>query len=609
MTGKINNSFAVGDWLVQPATNRISTATESIYLRPQLMEVLMYLAELQGQVATLESIHDDLWSGKVVSSGTIYNCIAELRRALAKDGKGLSYIETIPKKGYRLAPWVVSMPASDRSGTSVAILPLSNRSMDADVEYLCDGIAEEILHLMSKVSGLKVFSALALKEQNLDARVVGLRFGVQMVLTGSLQRSGRQLRLTFRLENVSNGETVWSDRYDQEITDIFSLQDTVARQVVNAVSPALDISGSGIPLLENAGTQSLEAFNAFLLGKHAESKATVQSYDEAIRYFEKAVGIDPTFARAHYRLYLASYMKRRQYGSDDSFLKKARIAASNAKKHGYRPAMPWIHIQRRLYRDTQPGNRELALEALDKIRNNDPDWGSFAYEQLTWVLPASGYFKATLEFAERMFDSPEHNFEDSDANEELPYYYAAVGHYDQAIRLWSSEIQKDPARPLFRYNRALLYALTGQFEYARRDIDVLDAGWCLFMTRAFYYFYREQPERVIEFHNRLLALPDTHPINLAWSYSMIGDIDSAIKEYTNAVDSLSRAFIDFGPLRAVSRAKLPMALVTKLEQHPGFELLLEKQGINENWRVELMERVNEIADITGIHINPDDDTG
>ena len=75
-----NKSFAVGDWLVQPGSNQISTASETLYLRPQLMEVLVYLAEQQGQVATLESIHDDLWSGKVVSNGTIYNCVAELRQ-------------------------------------------------------------------------------------------------------------------------------------------------------------------------------------------------------------------------------------------------------------------------------------------------------------------------------------------------------------------------------------------------------------------------------------------------------------------------------------------------------------------------------------------------
>ncbi len=614
MTGESIGSFAIGDWLVEPDLNQISTTTRSVYLRPQLMQVLVYLAGLQGRVATLESIHDDLWAGKVVSSGTIYNCIAELRMALSKDGKNISYIKTIPKKGYRLAPPVVAMPAlpasnhdGDRRAASVAILPLNNRGEKADAEYLCEGIAEEILHRLSRVSGLKVFSALALKEENLDARVVGLRYGAEMVLAGSLQHSGERMRITFHLTRVSSGETVWSERYEEEMADIFSLQDTVARQLVKALSPMLDTSESTPSLLENSGTVSLEAFNAFLLGRHAESITTRQSYDDAIAYYERAVAIDPAFARAHYRLYLASYMKRRVYGADDKYLEKARLAAANAKKYAYRPAVPWIHVRRRLYRDTRLNARDLTLEALDKIRNPDPEWGSFAYEQLTWTLPAAGYFKATLDFAKRMFDSAGHYFADSDANEELPNYHAAVGQFEESIRLWSREIQKDPVRPLFRYERSLLYARTGQVEYSERDIDVLDQSWYRNISRAFYYFWFDQPDRVVEFHHALLASPNTHPSNLLWTYSMIGDLDSAIEQYSKSVSLGSRWFIDFGPLRALSRAKLPMSLVNQLEQHPGFQLLLDREGIDDAWRMELMERVNELADITGIRINPDDD--
>ena len=103
------------------------------------MEVLVYLADLEGQVATLESIHDDLWAGKVVSSGTIYNCIAELRQAFSKSGEKINYIETLPKKGYRLAPPIVAMPTSPgnhRTDNSIAIMPLVNRSGDADIETL-----------------------------------------------------------------------------------------------------------------------------------------------------------------------------------------------------------------------------------------------------------------------------------------------------------------------------------------------------------------------------------------------------------------------------------------------------------------------------------------
>lgn len=592
--------------------NRISTDTETVCLRAQLMEVLVYLAGLQGQVATLESIHDDLWSGKIVSSGTIYNCIAELRQALSRDGTGITYIETIPKRGYRLAPPVVplaAMPANDSAHASVAVVPLYNCSKDAEIEYLCDGISEEILYRLSNVGGLKVVSAAALEERNPDACIVGRRFGVRTILLGSLQKSGERLRLTFRLDNTSDGATIWSERYDQPMADLFELQDTVAQRVVSALSPALDLGESSTPVLEHAGTRSLEAFNAFLLGKHAESKTTIQSYNEAIRYFERAVELDPAFARAHYRLYLACYMKRRLFGEDKDALARAKLAAANAKKHGYRPAVPWIHIERRLDRKCRPPTRELALEALDKIRNPDPEWGSFAYEQLSWILPASGFFKATLDFAKHMFDSPDRNFEDSDADEELPYYYAAVGQFESAIRLWSSEIQKDPARPLFRYNRSLLYARTGRFDYAKYDIERLYDGVCSFLAQVFYHFWRGEPERAMDFHERLLALPSTHPFNFVYTYSMIGDIDSAIEYYTEAVNSLSARFIDFGNCRAMSRAKLPISLVNELEQHPGFLSLLDQEGIDESWRKELMQRVNDVADKTGIRIRPEDDVG
>ena len=608
MSAARRNSFAVGDWLVEPDLNRISTASQSIYLRKQLMEVLVYLAEQQGKVATLESLHDDLWRGKVVSSGTIYNCIADLRQALSQDGKRLEYIETIPKAGYRLAPPVVTMPVppdSSTDGSSVAVLPLVNRSGDPKIEYLCEGLAEEVLHRLSRVDGLKVFSAFTLKGEKLDPRVVGLRFAAQTVLTGSLSTSGKKLRLAFRLENVSSGEILWSDRYDQEMADVFDVQDAVARQVVRAMCPALGIDGPRQPFLENAGTTSLEALNAFLLGKHAMSKSTIQSFSDAIRYFEQAVRIDPSFARSYYLLYIACYWKRRQYGDDQEALEKARVAAANAKMYGFRPPVPWIHIQRRLYRHTLPGTRALALEAIDKIRNHDPEWGSFGYEQLTWVLPAAGLFLATRDFSKHMFDSPAHNFEDSDADEELPHYYAAVGEFDEAIRLWSREIQKDPERPLFHFERSALYSRTGQFHYAQRDIEALDDGRHRYLAQAFYHFWREQPDRIKEYHDRLCGLKDLHPSFLLFTNCMIGEMDLAIEQYAKAINSQSSSFIDFGNIRAMSRAKLPASMVARMEQRPGFRALLARQGIDDQWRVELVERLNAISSITGITVAMD----
>jgi hypothetical protein len=87
---------------------------------------------------------------------------------------------------------------------------------------------------------------------------------------------------------------------------------------------------------------------------------------------------------------------------------------------------------------------------------------------------------------------------------------------------------------------------------------------------------------------------------------MIGDLDSAIKQFAIAAYSIQWGFIEFGFIRAELRTRFPPSLVNELERHPGFELLLEKEGVDEAWRIELAERVNELAPITGITIDPDD---
>lgn len=599
----VHDPFALGDWLVEPALNRISCGSQGIHLRQQVMEVLVYLAGRNGKIATLESIHDDLWAGKVVSSGTIYNCIAELRHAFAASGSGIEYIETLPKKGYRIAPHILTLPvasATERAPLSIAVLPLVNRSATRGVDYLCDAIADEILYCMANVGGLRVCSARALRNEQLDPRVAGLRYGATLVLSGSLQMHGQQLRTLFRLERVADGEIAWCGRFDQTADDLVELQETVARQVVEAVAPPLAGNLRQSSSLDGSGTRSLEALQAFLLGRYAQSQMTIAGYNEAIACFEKAVQLDPSFGRAHYRLYLACYQRRRYFGVDEGGLDKARTAASNAREHGYRPAVPWVHIQRRLYPETRLTSRQLALEAIDKIRNGDAEWTNFAREQLTWVLADAGLFEAALAFARKLLISPNSNFQDSDIDEEVPVYTAACGKLDDAIALWSGLIQKDPAQPLFRCERAILYARSGQYPYANMDIAALTHHAYRTLSEALLAYYQGQMAILRERHQVLLAIPAIHPTLTLCSWAMLGDIDNALEHYERAVNEPTRAFVDFGATRAMTRARLPPYIVTAIETHPRFAVLMAAQGIDATWQQELKQRVNAIADVTGI---------
>ena len=104
------------------------------------------------------------------------------------------------------------------------MLPLVNRSNDPNNEYLCDGISEELVRGLSQVDGLRVTSGSAFKNQNLDVRIVGNRLNVDAVLSGSIQKSGSHIRVSFRLDQARDGFTLWSERYDRDLDDIFAVQ-------------------------------------------------------------------------------------------------------------------------------------------------------------------------------------------------------------------------------------------------------------------------------------------------------------------------------------------------------------------------------------------------
>ncbi len=454
-----------------------------------LGEVIMDRGEIYGTgvnlAARLESVADP---AGICISGALYDQVKGKISVNFKDGgmkdfKNISAATLVyhwqQNQDTDTAIPGTEAPGLDSSQPTLAVLPFTNMSGDPEQEYFSDGITEDIITDLSRVSALFVVarnSSFSYKGRAVKIQEVCADLGVRYVLEGSVRKAGNKVRITGQLIDGSTGGHVWANRYDGTLEDIFELQDQVTCQIVDALS--------------------IE---------------TEQGYADAIGHFQQSVALDPGFARAHYCLYLAAYLKRRVFGEDMALLEIARAAAGHARNLGFRPAVPWVHIERRLDKDKLPGTRNLAREALDKIRDFDPECGSFGYEQMTWVLSAAGFFTATLEFAKHMFDAPGGNYEDSDANEELPNHYAAVGQIDEAIRLWSGEIQKDPLRPGFRLERAILYARTGQFNHAEADIDVLESGKYQYLAKAAYHFHRGEMEKLKEYHNRLVAIKKLHP--------------------------------------------------------------------------------------------------
>jgi len=190
-------------------------------------------------------------------------------------------------------------PASDiRAVPSIAVLPLVNLSRDPDQEYFADGLAEELLNLLAKVPGLHVAgrtSSFSFKGKSEDLRAIGQKLNVKTVLEGSVQRAGDRLRITTQLINTADGYHVWSETYDRRLTDVFAVQDEIARSVVAALK--VQLLPEKTAALERPATNP-DAYAQVLLGRHLIVRGSLQGYQLALAAFRKAVELDPKYAPA-----------------------------------------------------------------------------------------------------------------------------------------------------------------------------------------------------------------------------------------------------------------------------------------------------------------------
>jgi TolB-like protein len=183
--------------------------------------------------------------------------------------------------------------------TSIAVLPFVNMSDDPADAYFSDGLAEEILNLLAQSPDLKVTartSSFALRDEQEDVRKIGELLGVAHVLEGSVRRSGERVRVTAQLIDTSDGFHEWSETFEREMTDVFAIQDEISGAIAQALE--VTIAGGSTPAVAQRRTADLEAYDFYLLGRHAWASRTTEGIESALDYFERAIDADPTFGLA-----------------------------------------------------------------------------------------------------------------------------------------------------------------------------------------------------------------------------------------------------------------------------------------------------------------------
>jgi len=178
---------------------------------------------------------------------------------------------------------------------SIAVLPFVDLSQTHDQEYFCDGISEEILDALSKVEGLRVVartSSFSFKGKNVDVAEIGQKLNVQNVLEGSLRREGNRIRITAQLVNARDGFHIWSDTFERELQGVFAVQDEITRSIVSALKIKLAVAPPAHP------QQNIEAYDLYLQGLYLSNKSDEESLRKSLTLFQRALDIDPNFARA-----------------------------------------------------------------------------------------------------------------------------------------------------------------------------------------------------------------------------------------------------------------------------------------------------------------------
>ncbi len=229
----------------------------SVPVQPQVFDLLVYLIENRDQVVTKDDLLEAVWNGRIVSKSTLISRINAARRAIGDDGDQQRLIRTIARKGVRFIGEVekrrvasslpvegsqdgpATMALADRP--SIAVLPFTNLSNDAEQDFFVDGITDDLVTALSRIRQFFVIArnaTLRYRRELPDVREIAATLGVRYVVEGSVRRDAGRVRVSAQLLDGGTGNHVWAERFDRKLDDIFALQDEIAREIAGQIEPS-----------------------------------------------------------------------------------------------------------------------------------------------------------------------------------------------------------------------------------------------------------------------------------------------------------------------------------------------------------------------------------
>ena len=456
---------------------------------------------------------------------------------------------------------------------SIAVLPFVNMSADKNDEYLSDGVSEELITALSKITGLQVkarTSSFAFKGKNEDIQKIGELLHVSHLLEGSVAKAGNKLRITAQLIQASDGNHEWSDTYDREMQDIFAVRSEVAQQVAETLKVRL--LGEDKRKIDKKPTENLEAYNLYRQGRFYADKLSEEGMTKAVPLFQQAIEKDPRFALAYagmadnYVIAADAIIPPREAFSKakEAALKAIELDDSLAEAHA---SLGFVHYH-------YDWDWSAAEQELKRAISLNPQ-SAQSYTLFTHYLAGMGRYDEAKKYGARALELDPLSVS---AHWFLGWGAIYAGRNDEAIGFFSKALELDPNNPWTRWFLGRAYLFSGN---SPRAIEEMEAGLHFgpddplglgFVGYAYAVTGRRADAlKILQRLDELQKRRFISTISRVYVYAGLGDKDKAFewleKAYQERSDSL--AWFRFDP-----ESK-------SLRSDPRFAALMRKIGFTE----------------------------
>ncbi len=566
-----------------------------LLLQEQPFQILLMLLEKPGDVVLREEIRQRLWpNGTYVQfAPSINTAMQRLREALGDTANRPRYVETVSRRGYRLLGKVEisdnntalragetnvkrSLPTSvlrSKVLGSIAVLPLENTIEDPDGDYLSDGITENIINSLSKLTGLRVTprsTVFRYRKKATNPQAVGRELEVEAVLAGRVTQRDGALLVSVELIDVTHGAQLWGERYNRSLSDLYEVEEEIAKKISESLRVQLNgkESASGTKRF----TENSEAYQSYLRGRYCWNRRTPQDIRKGYRYFQQAIENDAGYALAYSGL-ADCYSHLCSLGAIAPKEAWARAKASAAAAVALDPDLSEAHTSMAFVRAFADWDWEHSDQEFEYALELDAKYWLAPYWYAMTLVARGRYEEADRWIAKAFELEP---LSPVVAHGEA-YNFLMSRRYTDAIQVCLKAIDIVPDYPLLRMHLGQAYEQESRYEEAtaqfEKAVQLLDGEALAAGPLAHVYASGRHPQKAREILQNLVEQAEMRHVD---KYS-VGLVYIALGMQEAALDWFERAAQERCPWFSFVAMGDPR--LDRLRSDPRFDALLRPMRI------------------------------